>query len=388
MTETKDVAETTIRGGGVPPPAREKAAREVMIPDAITLQELAGRLSVSADEVVDALAQDGKAATITDTLDADTAMGLARKLGFAPKRGAGAGAAAAGARKPLSLQRTVEFGPRPPELQSRPIEVGRRREAPHAQARDAPARLRLPSRRRSPSPWWPSPDRARGPARPRRAAPRHRVPLPRCRRPCPRRSATRAPKRSPPLAFATTPSAMRSGFAWKRLPASRSRLLRRRRPPQQHLLRPQPRPRLRQHRLRPPRPHAPARRLQAPPGRARPTIRRCSRAKAASRARSRCPARPRAARWPSRASGVQPSPTAPRRRRAAAEASRAEASPERARRPSSRTRSASGSSSRSTTPSTRSSASVRLPRSNASASARSSRPWASRRRARRSCARW
>jgi hypothetical protein len=111
MTETKDVAETTICGGAAPPTAREKAAREVMIPDAIPLQELAGRLSVHAGELVDALVQEGKEATSTDTLDADTAMELARKFGFAPKRGgAGAGATAAGARKPLSLQRTVESG--------------------------------------------------------------------------------------------------------------------------------------------------------------------------------------------------------------------------------------------------------------------------------------
>src|SRR5262245_41801886 len=68
MTETKDLGETAVRGG-MAPLTREKAAREVIIPDAITLQELAGRLSVGADEVVDALAQEGKAAKSTDTLD-------------------------------------------------------------------------------------------------------------------------------------------------------------------------------------------------------------------------------------------------------------------------------------------------------------------------------
>ncbi len=65
---------------------KEKLIREVTIPEAITIQELANRMSERAVDVIKMLMKQGQMAKITDTIDADTAQLIAEELGHTVRR--------------------------------------------------------------------------------------------------------------------------------------------------------------------------------------------------------------------------------------------------------------------------------------------------------------
>jgi translation initiation factor IF-2 len=65
---------------------KEKLAREVVIPETITIQELANRMSERAVDVIRMLMKQGHMATINDVIDADTAQLIAEELGHTVKR--------------------------------------------------------------------------------------------------------------------------------------------------------------------------------------------------------------------------------------------------------------------------------------------------------------
>jgi translation initiation factor IF-2 len=65
---------------------KEKLVREVTIPETITIQELANRMSERAVDVIRILMQQGHMAKITDTIDADTAQLIAEELGHTVRR--------------------------------------------------------------------------------------------------------------------------------------------------------------------------------------------------------------------------------------------------------------------------------------------------------------
>ncbi|HEX4411724.1 MAG TPA: translation initiation factor IF-2 [Xanthobacteraceae bacterium] len=65
---------------------KEKIAREVIIPETITIQELANRMAERAVEIIRILMQQGHMAKITDTIDADTAQLIAEELGHTVRR--------------------------------------------------------------------------------------------------------------------------------------------------------------------------------------------------------------------------------------------------------------------------------------------------------------
>ena len=65
---------------------KEKLVREVTIPDVITIQELANRMSERAVDVIRLLMKQGQMATINDTLDADTAQLVAEEMGHTVRR--------------------------------------------------------------------------------------------------------------------------------------------------------------------------------------------------------------------------------------------------------------------------------------------------------------
>ena len=65
---------------------KEKIAREVIIPEVITIQELANRMAERAVDVIRMLMKQGQMATINDTIDADTAQLIAEELGHTVKR--------------------------------------------------------------------------------------------------------------------------------------------------------------------------------------------------------------------------------------------------------------------------------------------------------------
>jgi translation initiation factor IF-2 len=65
---------------------KEKIAREIVLPEAITIQELAGRMSERAVDVIKLLMRQGRMVTLTDVLDADTAQLVAEELGHSVKR--------------------------------------------------------------------------------------------------------------------------------------------------------------------------------------------------------------------------------------------------------------------------------------------------------------
>ena len=60
--------------------------REVTIPESITVQELANRMAERAGDVIKALMNNGIMATITETIDAETAELLVTEFGHTPKR--------------------------------------------------------------------------------------------------------------------------------------------------------------------------------------------------------------------------------------------------------------------------------------------------------------
>jgi translation initiation factor IF-2 len=63
-----------------------KVVREVVLPDSITVQELANRMAARAPEVIKALMKLGVMATITQSLDADTAELVVQEFGHRVKR--------------------------------------------------------------------------------------------------------------------------------------------------------------------------------------------------------------------------------------------------------------------------------------------------------------
>jgi translation initiation factor IF-2 len=65
---------------------KEKLVREVTIPDAITIQELANRMSERAVDVIRLLMKQGQMAQINDVIDADTAQLIAEELGHTVRR--------------------------------------------------------------------------------------------------------------------------------------------------------------------------------------------------------------------------------------------------------------------------------------------------------------
>ena len=65
---------------------KEKIAREVVLPEAITIQELANRMSERAVDVIKLLMRQGRMVTLTDVLDADTAQLIAEEMGHSVKR--------------------------------------------------------------------------------------------------------------------------------------------------------------------------------------------------------------------------------------------------------------------------------------------------------------
>jgi translation initiation factor IF-2 len=64
----------------------EKPAREVTIPEVITIQELANRMAERAVDVIKLLIKQGDMHTINDVIDADTAQLIAEELGHSVKR--------------------------------------------------------------------------------------------------------------------------------------------------------------------------------------------------------------------------------------------------------------------------------------------------------------
>jgi len=66
--------------------AAPKLSREVIIPEAITVQELANRMAERSVTVIKMLMQQGTMATINDVIDADTAELIATELGHTVKR--------------------------------------------------------------------------------------------------------------------------------------------------------------------------------------------------------------------------------------------------------------------------------------------------------------
>jgi translation initiation factor IF-2 len=65
---------------------KEKLTREVTIPEAITIQDLANRMSERAVDVIRLLMKQGQMATINDVIDADTAQLIAEEMGHTVRR--------------------------------------------------------------------------------------------------------------------------------------------------------------------------------------------------------------------------------------------------------------------------------------------------------------
>jgi translation initiation factor IF-2 len=68
------------------PKESKKVFREVIIPDTITVQELANRMTERAADIIKALMNIGIMATITETIDAETAELVVTEFGHTPKR--------------------------------------------------------------------------------------------------------------------------------------------------------------------------------------------------------------------------------------------------------------------------------------------------------------
>jgi translation initiation factor IF-2 len=66
--------------------AKEKLAREVVVPETITIQELANRMSERGVDVIKLLMKQGQMHKITDVIDADTAQIIAEEMGHTVKR--------------------------------------------------------------------------------------------------------------------------------------------------------------------------------------------------------------------------------------------------------------------------------------------------------------
>ena len=65
---------------------QQKISREVILPEAITIQELANRMAERSVDVIKLLMKQGQMSKITDTIDADTAQLIAEEMGHIVKR--------------------------------------------------------------------------------------------------------------------------------------------------------------------------------------------------------------------------------------------------------------------------------------------------------------
>src|ERR1700722_10327805 len=74
-----------LKGHGLGEP-KEKLAREIVLPETITIQELASRMSERAVDVIKLLMKQGQMATVTDVIEADTAQLIAEEMGHTVKR--------------------------------------------------------------------------------------------------------------------------------------------------------------------------------------------------------------------------------------------------------------------------------------------------------------
>jgi translation initiation factor IF-2 len=74
-----------LKAMGIQQP-REKISREVIIPEAITIQELSNRMAERAVDLIKYLMQQGAMHKITDVVDADTAELIVQEFGHTPKR--------------------------------------------------------------------------------------------------------------------------------------------------------------------------------------------------------------------------------------------------------------------------------------------------------------
>ncbi len=74
-----------LKAMGVPQ-ARDKVVREVIIPEAITIQELSNRMTERAVDLIKVLMKSGAMHKITDVIDADTAELLVAEFGHTAKR--------------------------------------------------------------------------------------------------------------------------------------------------------------------------------------------------------------------------------------------------------------------------------------------------------------
>jgi len=68
------------------PQTREKIVREVIIPEVITIQELANRMTERAVDVIKYLMKQGEMHQINDVIDTDTAELIVQEFGHTPKR--------------------------------------------------------------------------------------------------------------------------------------------------------------------------------------------------------------------------------------------------------------------------------------------------------------
>jgi translation initiation factor IF-2 len=64
----------------------EKMSREIIIPEAITIQELPNRMAERAVDIIKLLMKQGQMHTINDVIDADTAQIIAEEMGHKVKR--------------------------------------------------------------------------------------------------------------------------------------------------------------------------------------------------------------------------------------------------------------------------------------------------------------
>ncbi len=71
-----------LMGGG----DRERITREVIIPEAITVQELSNRMAIRVADIIKFMMRQGQMVKMTDTLDADTAELIATEYGHVVKR--------------------------------------------------------------------------------------------------------------------------------------------------------------------------------------------------------------------------------------------------------------------------------------------------------------
>jgi translation initiation factor IF-2 len=99
---------------GAAAPAVQKVIRDVVVPETITVRDLALRMAEPAGAVVKALFKMGERATLNDTIDADTAELLVAEFGHRVKRTAAAADVDAGPQ--ATKDDDEELRPRPPVI--------------------------------------------------------------------------------------------------------------------------------------------------------------------------------------------------------------------------------------------------------------------------------